>query len=43
MADWGLLIKDLLLQRSAYLNMLPFTRACNHGKGRYLTSNEIKQ
>lgn len=43
MADRGLLINDLLLQRSAYLNMLPYTKACNHGKGRYLTPNEIKQ
>lgn len=43
MADRGFLINDLLLQRGAYLNMPPFTRACNHGKGRYLTSNEIKQ
>lgn len=43
MADRGFLINDLLLQRGAYLNMPPFTRACNHGKGRYLTSYEIKQ
>lgn len=43
MADRGFLINDMLLQRGAYLNMPPFTRACNHGKGRYLTSNEIKQ
>lgn len=43
MADRGFLINDLLLQRDAYLNMPPFTRPCKHGKGRYLTSNEIKQ
>lgn len=43
MAERGFLIIDLLLQRGAYLNMPPFTRACNHGKGRHLTSNEIKQ
>lgn len=43
MADKGFLINDMLLQRDAYLYMPPFTRAGNHGKDRYLTSNEIKQ
>ena len=43
MADRGFPINDLLLPRGACLNMPPFTRACQHGKGRYLTAREIKQ
>jgi hypothetical protein len=42
MADRGFLIKDLLLKKGAYLNMPPFTRKANHGKGKILTAAEIK-
>ncbi|XP_062591744.1 uncharacterized protein LOC134253245 [Saccostrea cucullata] len=43
MADRGFLINDLLLQRGAQLNMPPFCRPCQYGKGKYLTSKQIKE
>ena len=44
MADRGFIICDLLLQRNARLNILPFTRACaQRGKGRKLTPWEIRK
>ena len=43
MADRGFLINDLLLKKSASLNMPPFTRSCQLGKGRCLTTKEIKE
>ena len=43
MADRGFLINDLLLQKGAKLNMPPFCRPCRYGKGKFLTSKEIKE
>ncbi|KAK3083676.1 hypothetical protein FSP39_001280 [Pinctada imbricata] len=43
MADRGFQIRDLLTAKGAYLNMPPFTRASNKGKGRTLTSKEITE
>ena len=43
MADRGFLINDLLLQKGAQLNMPPFCRPCRYGKGKFLTSKEIKE
>jgi hypothetical protein len=37
MADRGFLIRNLLLDRGATLNMPPFTRKCNSGKGKRLS------
>ncbi|VDI37200.1 Hypothetical predicted protein [Mytilus galloprovincialis] len=34
MADRGFRIRDLLLERRAYLTMSPFTRKCSWGKGK---------
>ncbi|XP_062620990.1 uncharacterized protein LOC134282606 [Saccostrea cucullata] len=43
MADRGFTIRDLLTERHAYLNIPPFTRKCTWGKGKYLTSTQIKK
>ncbi|VDI48973.1 Hypothetical predicted protein [Mytilus galloprovincialis] len=41
MADRGFLIRDLLLERKATLNIPPFTKKCAQGKGRCLLSRDI--
>ena len=41
MADRGFTIQDLLLQKSAFLIIPPFTRKCNWGKGKRLNQSEI--
>ncbi|XP_071123581.1 uncharacterized protein [Mytilus edulis] len=43
MADHGFRIRDLLLERRAYLTMPPFTRKCSWGKGKRLTAYEIRK
>ncbi|CAG2212996.1 unnamed protein product [Mytilus edulis] len=43
MADRGFRIRDLLLERRAYLTMPPFTRKCSWGKGKRLTAYEIRK
>ncbi|XP_062597541.1 uncharacterized protein LOC134258963 [Saccostrea cucullata] len=41
MADRGFLIRDLLLERRATLNIPPFTKKCSWGKGKHLTAHDI--
>lgn len=41
MADRGFTVRDLLAEKCAYLIMPPFTKKCNVGKGKKLTSNDI--
>ena len=41
MGDRGFIIRDLLLERRATLNIPPFTRKCRWGKGKCLTANDI--
>ncbi|XP_062598794.1 uncharacterized protein LOC134260234 [Saccostrea cucullata] len=36
-------VESKLLQRGAQLNMPPFCRPCQYGKGKYLTSKQIKE
>ena len=43
MADRGFVIRDLLLERKATLNIPPFTKKCAWGKGRRLDSQDIKR
>jgi hypothetical protein len=43
MADRGFVIRSLLADRGATLNMPPFTRRCAKGKGKRLNDSEIKQ
>ena len=43
MADRGFPIRDLCLERRAKLNIPPFTRKCQWGKGRYLSASDIKK
>ncbi|XP_033724574.1 uncharacterized protein LOC117314614 [Pecten maximus] len=43
MADRGFLIRDLLLEHHATLNIPPFTRKCSWGKGKRLNASEIKK
>lgn len=41
MADGGFLIRDLLLERRATLNIPPFTKKCPWGKGKQLTAQDV--
>lgn len=41
MADRGFLIRDLLLERRATLNIPPFTKKCSWGKGKHLTAHDV--
>lgn len=41
MADRGFLIRDLLLERRATLNIPPFTKKCSWGKGKHLTAQDV--
>lgn len=43
MAERGFQIRDYILRKGAILNIPPFTRPSQYGKGRKLTSNEIKE
>ncbi|KAK3084308.1 hypothetical protein FSP39_011379 [Pinctada imbricata] len=43
MADRGFIIRDLLLERGASLNIPPFTKKCSWGKGKRLTAADIKK
>jgi hypothetical protein len=43
MADRGFAIRDLLTFLHATLNIPPFTNKCAWGKGRFLTTNEIRK
>lgn len=43
MADRGFLIRDLLLERRATLNIPPFTKKCSWGKGKHLLAADIRR
>lgn len=43
LADRGFVIRDLLLERHATLNIPPFTKKCSWGKGKHLTPNDISK
>lgn len=43
MADRGFLIRDLLLERHATLNIPPFTKKCEWRKGKVLSFRDIRR
>ena len=43
MADRGFVLRDLLLDRRASLNIPPFTKQCKWGKGKRLNECDVKK
>ena len=43
MADRGFIIRDLLLERRATLNIPPFTKKCSWGKGKRLNEKDVQK